>query len=239
MATFELSCRPVIFESEQADWSYWGKGSSVLIASPKSHYWLTADHVMKNLGGDVESLRIFPSDYSRMSLPFDEKYAINRDIAGDADYADLYMLRIDLSDFRSSGDAPLVSQDIEIGAFPAEELGAGDELWVIGYPAEHVNFNYDECKFGMTRSVIRGVYHGLDSEEHCHTLTVDTTIKIDDYDGLSGGGVFWLREQTFAGKAVVTPLLVGLMIRGSVESNIIRFISANVIRNFVRRIEDT
>src|SRR5258708_6008624 len=113
MSQFEEASRPVIFEHDQADFAYWGKGSSFLVANARNYYWVTAAHVLTNLDGRADSLRIFPSDGSKISLPFNEQYTVNKGETDDEDYKDVFMLRIDLSRFDTSGDAPLVAQDLE------------------------------------------------------------------------------------------------------------------------------
>jgi hypothetical protein len=136
MHLFEETARPVIFEHESAEFFYWGKGSSILLASPKRYFWITARHVIANMGGSARSLRIFPSDHSRISLPFNEQHTINKELSEDEDHKDIFALRINIEEFDEFGDAPLVAQDIGRGLLPADQLTIGNELWVIGYPAE-------------------------------------------------------------------------------------------------------
>ena len=64
MSLFEEASRPVIYEQDNSEFSYWGKGSSFLVANSHNYYWVTASHVLKNMGGSADALRIFPSDKS-------------------------------------------------------------------------------------------------------------------------------------------------------------------------------
>src|SRR4030067_533745 len=105
MNKFEETSRPVIFEHDHAEFPYWMKGSSFLIANSNNYYWVTASHVLVNMGGCAESLRIFPSDNSQISVPFNEQYTVNKGSTDDEDYKDIFMLRIDLNEFDSTGDA--------------------------------------------------------------------------------------------------------------------------------------
>jgi len=50
MSLFEEASRPVIYEEDNSDLSYWGKGSSFLIANSHNYYWVTASHVLENMG---------------------------------------------------------------------------------------------------------------------------------------------------------------------------------------------
>lgn len=239
MSQFEEACRPVIFEGEHVEFPYWGKGSSFLIANTQNFFWVTASHVLVNMGGSVNSLRIFPSDNSRISLPFNEQYTVNKGWADDEDYKDVFMLRIDLSGFDRSGDAPLVAQDIDIGVLPAEDLKPNDELWIIGYPSESNSIDYYDARaIKNTRSVLRAIYKGASISDHCHELTIESSIKLESLDGLSGGPVFHMKQETNNGESVIYPMLVGMLLRGTASSGIAHFVSSSVIVNIVNLAEN-
>jgi hypothetical protein len=233
MSDFEQACRPVIFEHTHPDIPYWGKGSSFLIASARAHYWVTASHVLSNLGGTAQSLRIFPSDYSRISLPFNEQYTITRGLAADEEHKDVVVLRVDLDEFGTSGDAPLVAQDIEQGVLIAERLALGTELMVIGYPSESNFVDYDVQKIKNTRSVLRAVYQGPSISDHCHKLKFETSVQLESFDGLSGSPIFHLLRKVSNGQELLFPMLVGMLLRGSASSANAHFVSANIIVNLI------
>lgn len=236
---FEDISRPVLYEHKGADFSYWGKGSSFLIANSHNYYWVTAAHVIENMSGSLNSLRIFPSDNSRISLPFNEQYLVNRGIVEDEDYKDILMLRINLHEFDASGDAPLIAQDIEKGLMEAEQLKPNDVLWIIGYPSENNWIDYDARKIRNTRSVIRAVYKGNSVLEHCHEMNFSTSIKLNNYDGLSGSPVFYMNQLVQDGEIIEFPMLVGMLLRGTAPSKIGHFVSARVIKNILSIAENT
>ncbi|MDO8292951.1 MAG: hypothetical protein Q7T29_08845 [Gallionella sp.] len=238
MNEFEQACRPVIFESDQPEYRYWRKGSSFLIANSDNYYWVTATHVLNNMGACIESVRIFPSDNSQISLPFNEKYIINTDSTDDDDYKDIIMLRIDLHEFDGSGDAPLIAQDIEHGVLGAEQLKHSDELWVIGYPSESNIIDYDSRVIKTTRSVVRAVYDGRSIFNHCHQMKIESSIKLKDLDGLSGSPVFHIKHTNLNGQLVAFPMLVGMLLRGTASSGIAHFVSSNVIVRMVSLAEN-
>lgn len=237
MNLFEETSRPVIFEHDHEEFTYWGKGSSFLISNSHNYYWVTAAHVLINMRGNANSLRIFPSDNSKISLPFNEQYTVNKGATDDEDYKDVFILRIDLNDFDTSSDAPLVAQDLERGVLPAEKLQPGDELWVIGYPSESNFIDYDDRQIKNTRSVIRAIYKGQSISDHCHELLVDSTIKLDSFDGLSGSPVFHIKKVTHDEQVIAFPLLVGMLLRGTVSSGIAHFITSSVIANLIKIVE--
>lgn len=237
MSAFEDACRPVIFEQNHQEFCYWGKGSSFLIANADNYYWVTASHVLKNMGGSVDSVRIFPSDNSRISLPFNEKYTVKADSSNGDDYKDILILRIDLHEFDSSGDTPLIAQDLEQGVLGAEHLQEDDELWVIGYPSESNFIDYDSRAIKNTRSVVRAVYKGRGYSDHCHKLIINTSLKLESLDGLSGSPVFHMKSKKLNGQLADYPLLVGMLLRGTASSGIAHFVSSSVIAEMVRLAE--
>ena len=233
MHEFESAARPVIFEQDEANYPYWGKGSSFLVANSKHYFWVTAGHVIERLGGSADALRIFPSDNSRISLPFNEKYTLKTEGLDDEEYKDLYVLRIALSEFEEFGDAPLIAQDADVGLMPAEELAPNDELWIVGYPAESTSINFETGTIRQTRSVIRAVYLGHSVSDYCHSARVETTICLSSYDGLSGSPVFFLQSMKVCGNDVLLPLLVGMLLRGTAESSLVHFLSARVVKRLI------
>jgi hypothetical protein len=233
MHAFEETARPVIFEHEDSEYPYWGKGSSFLLANAKHYFWVTAKHVITNLRGTAEALRIFPADKSCISLPFNEQYVIKKGGEDDEEYEDIYVLRIDLSEFNATGDSPLTAQDVDTGLVPAEELAVNDELWIIGYPTESNFIDFEARAIKNTRSVIRAIYKGYSVSEHCHTARIETSVSLSSFDGLSGSPVFYLRAAKVGGQDVQFPMLVGMLLRGTAESKLVHFVSAKVIKELI------
>ncbi|MBE7421656.1 MAG: trypsin-like peptidase domain-containing protein [Zoogloeaceae bacterium] len=237
MSSFEEASRPVLYENDHPDFAYWGKGSSFLVANASHSYWVTAAHVLSNSKADVDSLRIFPSDGSRISLPFNEQYTVSKGVTDDEDYKDVFVLRIDLRDFDRSGDASLVAQDLEAGVMSADALTPSDILWIVGYPAESNFVDYEASKISNTRSVLRGIYQGRSSSVHCHQLRMETSISLASYDGLSGSPVYHLKREIRSQEELMFPMLVGMLIRGSASSRIAHFVGSDVLVNIIKLAE--
>ena len=182
------------------------------------------------MGGSADSLRIFPSDNSKISLPFNEQYTVNTGLTDDEEFKDIFMLRINLKDFYSSGDALLKALNIERGILRAEKLKPNEELFVIGYPAERNFIDYDTREIKNTRIAIRAVYEGRSVSDHCHKLNIDRSIELKDYDGLSGSPVFRITADY--------PFLVGMLLRGTASSGIAHFVSSSVIADLVNLAEN-
>jgi hypothetical protein len=231
---FEQIARPVIFEHSDEAIPYWGKGSSMLLANRQYYFWITASHVLKNLGGSVEALRIFPLDDARISLPFDAQYTIKTSVSEDEDHRDVFALRINITEFEAFGDAPLIAQDTELGLLPAEDLKVGTVLWIIGYPAERDSIDYEQARINNSRAVIRAVYQGASVSDHCHVARVNSSISLEAYDGLSGSPVFYLHPVIHNGQVLLFPQVVGMLLRGTASSNLVHFVSARVIGELIR-----
>jgi len=186
------------------------------------------------MGGTAEGLRVFPSDGSRISLPFNEQYSVKLNDASDQEIKDVFALRIDLDDFAVAGDSPLIAQDLDQGLLYAENLKRGDELWIVGYPAESNFVDYERETIRSTRAVIRALYDGESISDHCHTLCIETSIELNSLDGLSGSPVFYMKRVLEEGEFVEYPLLVGMLLRGTASSGIAHFVTARVLTEVVR-----
>lgn len=237
MSDFEEASRPILYEYDHPEFTYWGKGSSFLIANSRHFYWATAAHVLSNAEASVDSLRIFPSDASKISLPFNEQYTVNKGVSDDEDYKDIFVLRIDLHNFDKSGDAPLVAQDLESGVLNANALKPSDELWIVGYPAESKFVDYESRKISDTRNVLRGVYKGRSSSMHCHELHMETSILLDSYDGLSGSPVYYMKRQIRGREELRFPMLVGMLIRGTASSRLAHFVGSDALTDIISKTE--
>ncbi|RXE48807.1 trypsin-like peptidase domain-containing protein [Chromohalobacter israelensis] len=233
----EEVCRPVLFEQEDSEYPYWGKGSSVLVANSSYYYWVTAAHVIDKMGGSADSLRIFSSESSRVSLPYNQQYRIEDDGGQPEDYRDLFVLRVDLEEFASTGDAPLTAQDVEQGAMPAEELSEGTRLLVVGYPSESRAVDYEQFKIEYKRQWIPAEYAGPGADNHCHKMILSESAGLNDYDGLSGSPVLY-EKSYISKKLAIVPILVGLLLRGGAQSRHAHFVSANVLVNLIQKAED-
>lgn len=227
---FEESARPVLFEAACKDYTYWGLGSSVLVWTAETYFWITAKHVMENQGQSFKSLRVFPNDSSRMSLPFDALCLINSQ-GLDEDFTDLYILKIDLTDFAASGDAPLVAQDLDLGVHNPDLLTEGDELLIVGYPEESRSIDYEQFKIKYQRRIFKSKYIGPGEQRYCYTLKVKDNMGVTTYNGLSGAPVFRIVTQG----AFSYPKLTGIILRGTATSQLCRFLGAHVIAHATKK----
>ncbi len=227
----ERPSRPVLFFTEESEFPYWGKGSSFFVASDQHVYWVTARHVMENQGASPYDLLITPSDDSAISVPFVERLQIEND-PDNEDFRDICMLRVNIEEFLESTDSELYAWNINRDFYDCTNLSTGDELFLLGFPSESRFVDYDVKRIHFTKVVLRGVYQEQSSDEHCHKLRLETSITLDELDGLSGGAVF-----RYPSDPNEPAKLVGLVIRGTSGSGIIHFIDSAILGEFVRKSE--
>ncbi|STQ91168.1 hypothetical protein [Iodobacter fluviatilis] len=238
-------CRRVLFKFKIGEdaCGYSGKGSSFLISSMDHCYWVAALHSIgpspSSINTSINTLKVTPSDDAEIYLPFDEKYGwLNPE--DQAEYKDICMLRVNLTEYLEYGDGKLKSVDIDLGFFAAKDLLQDEELFVVGYPAESNEVDYDAQKINNTRVVLKAKYMGFSeyAADYYHKIMVNSSIYLEDFDGLSGGPVFCTRDQLIDGVMLPRYLLVGMVIRGGASSGILRFIGSEVIKSIVDNIEN-
>lgn len=179
---------------------------------------------MENQGQSFETLRVFPTAASRMSLPFDALCKIDA-LDAEEEFADLYILQINFAAFASSGDAPLTAQDLAVGTYCPDALSAGDELLIVGYPEEARFVDYEQFKIKYKRHILTAAYVGPGTQRHCYQLHVKDNLGLSTYNGLSGSPIFHI----VSAGSFAYPRFVGLLLRGSAESQIGHFVGSQVI----------
>jgi len=200
------------------------------LATEKKLYWVTAAHVMVNQDGSAETLRIFPRDTARTSLPFDIWVRIQSP-EHDSDGLDLYILRVDLKDFDACMDSEAIAQRVEDGLLDPSELDADDELIVVGYPSTYRAIDYENLKINYRRSIYKTRFLGPSPIRNCYQLRFESGHSLGSFDGLSGGAVF---RNVECGQFVL-PVLTGILLRGTPMSGICHFVSAGALQHVLVR----
>lgn len=220
--------RPILFESAHEEWPYWGKGSSFLASVGEHVFFVSAKHVFQNQAGSPDSLRIFPSDASRISIPFIALVLIRLDGVADESFKDLYLLKVDVDLFKESGDAPLHTIALENACVHPEKIAEGDSMLLFGFPSELRGIDYESCKISYNRKLLWAAFQGPSLMDHCFKLIFNDCSGLTDFDGYSGCPVF----HFIAGEV---PRLAGIMITGSVSSRSGHFIGVHVLISAIRK----
>ena len=189
---------------------------------------MSAKHVFKNQGGTPESLRVFPSDKSRNSIPFDALAVIHLDGTEDESYKDLYLLKIAIEKFRTSGDDRLVTIDLDRGCARLKSISEGDKMLLIGFPSEVRGVDYERSRISYARKLLEAEFVGASMMSNCFDMRLKDTGGLTDLDGYSGSPVFhW--------EANHTPRLAGVMITGTISSGICHFIGVHVLESAIKK----
>lgn len=223
MSTHEDAIRPVFFEAQNDEYPYWGFGSSLLAFNEGNYFWITAKHVMNNQGQSYDELRVFPSDISKMSIPFNAMHRIIPDDP-EEEFADIYILRIDLDMFSSTGDAFITAYDLSNGTLSPDHLSTGDDLIVVGYPEED-RYDYGQFRIECRRKVFPAIYVGKTPQRYWHQLKITDNLGLSEFNSLSGSAVF--RIVTLG--SLMIPMYVGLLNRAVATTGVGNFISSQVI----------
>jgi hypothetical protein len=233
MKEHERRSRPVLFFTKDSEFPYWGKGSSFFVSSDQNVYWITARHVMENQGAAESELMITPGHGSEILVPFNEQTLEEQNPKYEG-FQDIYILRVNTAEYYASKDAVLYAWDIDHDFFDNGKLSTGDDLYILGYPSESRFVDYELKNIEVAKANLHVTYQGPSIEEHCHTLQLDSSITIEDFDGLSGGVV--IRYPLEANEPIQ---LVGMIIRGSAKEGFIHCIDSAVINESVRILEAT
>ena len=218
--------RPVLFEQENEEYPYWGKGSSFFVSMGEQCFLVSAKHVFTNQKASPNNIRVYPDDLARQSVPFNERVNIPDDGSDDEVFKDLYILRMDMTSFQETGDAPLHTVALKTGCTDPLLIVPGDPLLAIGFPSERRLVDFDNCKISYDRFPLPGSFSGQSTFMHCHEMTFDPSAAPSDLDGMSGGPVF----HTPKGGA---PRLAGVLIQGVASRGKATFISVIVLRTAI------
>jgi len=168
---------------------------------------------------------VFPSETSHKLIPLKDVFYVPQS-SEDEDIADLAVIRVDVGRIAHSeiAAASLIDLSRACGEWKAY---AGDApFFVIGYPGERSNLNYEPLEFRADRETLFGTYGGTSSPPHVHSLRVSDTRSLERFGGLSGAPVFaWIE---LADQRPI-PVLCGMVLRGTPQSGMIHFLDRDVL----------
>lgn len=219
--------RPVLFETEDTDYPYWGRGSSVLVEMTGSCFWVTARHVLCNQGAGIPELRIFPADDSRQTIPFKTDVVITDGGELDEVFKDLRIVEVDVHTFRATTDSKMHLVNLNKGCIDPRDINAKDPMFAIGFPSEARFVDYEQFKISYDRHVLPGTFAGQGDFDHCYRMHFKPG-QLQDLDGMSGGPVFH-------GMPNETPRLAGILIQGTVASRSATFIGVHVLHSAIKK----
>lgn len=170
---------------------------------------------------------IFPADGARTFLPLRNVHYVSPAIIPD-DYTDVALVEVNQSalGFRRHGRARFLDLGIQVPDW--RQYQNITDFVVIGFPSNRSYVDYDDCRIHSERVALYGRYVGPAKSAHIFTLEIGDPKGLESFNGFSGGPVFsWVRRVGH--KPTLT--LAGMVIQGTVESQLMHFIEASIIFN--------
>lgn len=218
------SVQPLVFETGVTEFPYSMSGTVFLVGYKGKAYVITTRHGLA--AEKLPAICIFPTDTSRKLLPLGHMFSVPLKDEPE-DFVDLAVIDVKRSAKLDEeiGKASLI--DLAKAYKPDWATDAKDiPLYVLGYPSERSEIDFDTGDLRTDRVILSGLYEGPSQLPYLHLLRVASVEELESFSGFSGGPVFSLR-QVSAG--VAKPVLCGMAIRGSSSSALFHFLDASVL----------
>jgi len=230
--------RPVMFETDVPEAAYSIAGTAFLVGFNDSLYIITARHVIRDY--PVEKVVVFPWDKSDFSTPLRiaDFWNIEDEDHADSELSDLLVIKADLGCIpkrdRRKGQLIFLTPP-DATAWFGNRFHA--LFFLCGHPHEINDVDYAKSEVNTGQLMLTGRYVGP-SLAGCHELQVRNPLGISDFSGLSGSPVFsHTSDSPFIPVACSKLHFCGMVLRGTVESCRIHFLSSDAIMEALREIE--
>lgn len=219
-----LSVQPLIFETGIKEVSYSStRGTVFLVDYEGKPYVLTARHALQP--DNLVPICVFPSDTSHRLIPLQDVFFVPQSDEGE-DFVDLAVIGIDKrrATHPEIAEASLIDLALSCGGW--KKYASEAKFFVIGYPEERSNFNYETQEFRADCETLFGCYGGPSPLPYLHVLLVLDSQSLKTFSGLSGAPVFaWIALPMQR----PTPVFCGMVLRGTPESGVLHFLDRDVL----------
>lgn len=223
------SIQPLVFETGSKEAPYSStRGTVFLVGYEQRSYVLTARHALQP--NNLMPICVFPSDISDKLVPLGKVFYVPSSPDG-YDFEDLAVIDIDTRRITHPdvASAKLINLDLSCGKW--EEYAHEAQFFILGYPEERSFLNYKPLEFRADRVLLLGRYRGPSTLQCYHVLSVVDTLLLTTFSGLSGAPVFaWIELPMQRPTAV----FCGMVLLGSPESGLIRFLDRDVLLDAIR-----
>lgn len=115
----------------------------------------------------------------------------------------------------------------EMRKFIPTQLEASDkDFFVIGYPSERPDIDYESEEINTEAAIRFGTYAGDSDHAHLNRLKIKNAEDFKEFSGFSGSPVFmWYRTE---GNLPI-PILCGMALQGTVSSKLVHFSPIEII----------
>ncbi|MDE3242054.1 MAG: hypothetical protein KGO52_04950 [Nitrospirota bacterium] len=223
------SIQPLVFETGVEDAPYSStRGTVFLVGYEGKPYVITARHALQP--DNLVPICIFPSDTSYHLIPLKNVFYVPQSLE-DGDFVDLAVIEIDTKRITHPEVAEARLIDLALCCGEWKRYASEARFFVLGYPEDRSEFNYETQEFRADRMTLFGQYDGPSTLPHIHRLSVLDSLSLKSFSGLSGGPVFaWVeRPRQRSG-----PILCGMVLLGSSESGLIHFLDRDVLLDALR-----
>ena len=221
------STRPLSF-SEIQDAYIWGFGSSFLLNYNENVYAITAKHVIENQKADPHHIRISIPKCT-LALPIENIFSKTFDNNGE-EIEDFLLLKINHIQFMKESKQDLYSWDFKNWSYPTSQLPIGTEILVAGFPfIREDRYDYDNKQINEMLLIRTGNIHT--SILGSGMYAIEAASSEYPSNGMSGSPVFCRKKDGYL-------YFIGLVTRGSEYSEILHFISSEVIYSALKSLEE-
>ncbi|MRW89111.1 hypothetical protein GJ699_03850 [Duganella sp. FT80W] len=224
LARLSLSVHPLVFETGHADYPYSTLGTVFLVGYEGKIYAITTRH---GLNPDNPSpICIYPSNTSLKLLPLDNVFYVST-ADSQEHFVDLAIIEIAASAAQDIDLSQTTIINIERAVIPDWEFEVSDmDFFVIGYPSERSDIDYESEEINTEVAILFGTYAGDSDHAHLYRLQIKNAEDFKDFNGFSGSPVFmWYRTE---GNLPI-PILCGMALQGTVNSKLIHFLPIEII----------
>lgn len=223
LAKLRACVRPLLLDSGLPETPIGVWGTCFTAAHGPAIFAVTAAHLVRgNHSGEV---RLLLSNRSMQRLPLSAGIGVLADAPEDEVDVIVYpasLFGLTKNEMRRGRFLKLTRD------FTSWQPGAYTSQWfLIGYPREHSEVNYDAGQVQTGQVMLTGSYLGpADGTEYLHRLKVVNPLMLTEFAGFSGGPIFCAENKI---GAEPTFRFCGVAVAGSASSEIVHFVSAESV----------
>jgi hypothetical protein len=217
-------CKHLFIHTGDMQFPYQFFGSGVAIKTERKHFILCCGHQIDQFDPETVTIRSAPTNVtisgSRLIKP------TLTDENEDSDWVDARAMEYEVDRYGIANLSQEFFPTNTNNIWPSSYAGT---FILYGYPTERQDIDYSIPHITARATTVKGDYDGASASPHVHRLRMDRKV-IFDADGMSGGAVFYLGENTegyFVGFA-------GMIIRGGARSEYVHFIEASFLTLMVQ-----
>lgn len=223
---------PLLFESDLDECPYGTVGTGFLVRNLHHYYFITAAHCLQD--GDHERLRV-PYAFGNRDVITLKSFGCAKAPPGedDTDYADIAVFLIPENFYPVKGGNSV--EPVSLSYCDSRDLLISKMILTVrGFPKEAPESEIDyENKYIKSQPLLVDANYQGKSQKFCHRLQFVNHCPITDFNGMSGSPVF--AKLPYYKR--IHYVIVGMLLRASGSNRYGHFVSIEVVKEVIRRIE--